>query len=98
MITGCSYCAAHCAPGLCEEEVVLGEGVIAVEEELVLSELGGATTLGLLLMETPTTLLALASGIVGLPIGLDADADATPRPLPPLPLPLPLPPGDTPSG
>ena len=32
------------------EEVVLGEGVIVVEEELVISELDGATTFELLLV------------------------------------------------
>ena len=65
---------------------MLGEGVIVVEEELVISELlFCATTLGLLLLcaTTPAAPLATEEGIAeglpdsrtaGLPMGLDEDA------------------------
>ena len=72
---------------------MLGEGVIVVEEELVISELGGATTFELLLgAPTPAALGALGNA-AGLPMGLDVGGTAVGGHLPPLP----LPPGDTPS-
>ena len=76
---------------------MLGEGVIVVEEELVISELGGATTFELLLgAPTPAAALgALGKAEAGLPMGL-VDVGLG-RAVGAHLLPLPLPPGDTPT-